>query len=321
MTNDIILSELAAIETMTQEWDLHLTDLVKSKQMSQRTQQTYQAAIKRFMLWAVENRHLVDQNVAINYKIAMNQYSPYSVNVWITGARTFFDWCVSTGRLANNPFKQLKGYQRKGTNQKHSKQSLTNEEVRRILSIDNSSKIGLRDKAIVALMLYCGLRTIEIHRANYEHLRTEQNQLVLDVHGKGRLAADETVILTNQALVTSIMDWIAARGQWNGALFVSFSDKNINSRLTTDALRHIVKAYFKVSGIIGAKKSTHSLRHTAITNAIYNGASIQKVQSMARHANVSTTMRYFHEVDRLTNPAESYIDYGEEKTDAKPKDS
>jgi site-specific recombinase XerD len=41
------------------------------------------------------------------------------------------------------------------------------------------------------------------------------------------------------------------------------------------------------------------------------GAPVQKVQSMARHKNIDTTMIYYHEVDRLTNPAEDFINYGE----------
>mgnify|MGYP001594548589 CR=1 FL=1 len=53
----------------------------------------------------------------------------------------------------------------------------------------------------------------------------------------------------------------------------------------------------------------HSLRHTAITKAVKRGAPVQKGQAMARHANISTTMIYYHETDRVENPAEEYIQY------------
>jgi integrase len=72
----------------------------------------------------------------------------------------------------------------------------------------------------------------------------------------------------------------------------------------------IVKGYFQAAGVHG-NKTTHSLHHTAISKAILKGAPVQKVQSMARHKNIDTTMIYYHEVDRLTNPAEDFINYGE----------
>ena len=71
-----------------------------------------------------------------------------------------------------------------------------------------------------------------------------------------------------------------------------------------------VIAYYRAAGVRG-NKTTHSLRHTAITQVIMKSGSIQKAQSVARHKSVDTTMIYFHEIDRITNPGEAFIDYGE----------
>jgi len=60
---------------------------------------------------------------------------------------------------------------------------------------------------------------------------------------------------------------------------------------------------------VGDNKTTHSLRHSAITNAIRNGASPMQVQAMARHSSFDTTLNYVHEVDRIDNPAEDLISY------------
>ena len=56
------------------------------------------------------------------------------------------------------------------------------------------------------------------------------------------------------------------------------------------------------------QKTNHSLRHTAITNAVLHDAPLHKVKCMARHASIETTMIYYHEVDRLEDRAEGYID-------------
>jgi len=95
----------------------------------------------------------------------------------------------------------------------------------------------------------------------------------------------------------------------SGALFTSLSNRGRDERLSLRAIRGIVKAAYKAAGVVGKNKTTHSLRHTAITTAVKRGAPVQKVQAMARHANISTTMIYYHETDRVENPAEEFIQY------------
>ena len=65
------------------------------------------------------------------------------------------------------------------------------------------------------------------------------------------------------------------------------------------------------AGLTG-NKTTHSLRHTAIANTIRHNAPIQKVKGMSRHSSLDTLMIYYHEVDRLTEPAEKFISYTEQ---------
>ena len=173
---------------------------------------------------------------------------------------------------------------------------------------DPKTHTGARNLAILALMAYTGARTVEVHRADLADLRTEKGRLILDVTGKGHTEADSVVVLANPRVEAALHDWLSMRGDKPGPLFTSLSDRSNGERLSLRALRGIVKDYFRLAGVIG-NKTTHSLRHTAISKAILRGAPVQKVQSMARHKSVDTTMIYFHEVDRLENPAEAFIDY------------
>ena len=59
----------------------------------------------------------------------------------------------------------------------------------------------------------------------------------------------------------------------------------------------------------GHRKTTHSLRHSAITNAIRHGATPMQVQAMARHTSFDTTLGYLHEESRTANPAEDSISH------------
>lgn len=53
-------------------------------------------------------------------------------------------------------------------------------------TIDRSTLTGKRDYALIALLVTCGLRTIEAHRANIEDLRTLGDMTVLYIQGKGK---------------------------------------------------------------------------------------------------------------------------------------
>ena len=93
------------------------------------------------------------------------------------------------------------------------------------------------------------------------------------------------------------------------ALFISLSNRSRGQRLATRSIRAMVKARFKQADVVGNRKSTHSLRHSAITNAIRRGASPMQVQAMARHASFDTTLGYYHETARVDDPAEDLIHY------------
>ena len=126
--------------------------------------------------------------------------------------------------------------------------------------------------------------------------------------GKGSIDKDDFVVLS-LVVEEAIEDWLAIHPQGKGALFVSFANRNRGKRLSLRSIRQVVKDRYLVAGVMEPTKTTHSLRHSAISAAIRNGASLTQVQAMARHANINTTMIYFHETGRTSEPAEDFIQY------------
>lgn len=78
--------------------------------------------------------------------------------------------------------------------------------------------------------------------------------------------------------------------------------------MTTRSVSRIVKDALRDEGISSARLTAHSLRHTAVTFALLGGASVQQAQAMARHASISTTMIYAHNLDRMAAGAEHSVD-------------
>ncbi|MBI3242340.1 MAG: tyrosine-type recombinase/integrase [Chloroflexi bacterium] len=313
VTQPKAVTQDADILALVGEWHAALDLQVSAGELSPTSAETYKRGMGKFITWA-ERRTTVTDEAIREWKAALlsEGHKPGAVNTWLAGVRAFFAWAVGARRLIHNPAASVKGAKRTGTSKAHKRAALTDAEVLRVLAApDRDTPAGKRDAAMLHLMAYTGARSVEVHRADVGDVRTEGGRLVLAVTGKGRAEADELIVIAHPDAEAALHDWLSARGNdpAGGPLFTSLSNRARDERLSLRAIRGIVKAAYKAAGVVGKNKTTHSLRHTAITTAVKRGAPVQKVQAMARHANISTTMIYYHETDRVENPAEEYIQY------------
>jgi integrase/recombinase XerC len=302
------LTETDTLATLLQDWLDNLAQRVEAQEISADTAAGYDRGVTKFLLWLKDQQP--NPNVIRTWKAELLKAGtrPASVNAWLAGVRSFFGWMAEQGQIPFDPTQAIKGATRKGTKKRHARQPLTDNEVKRLLQQpDRKTPEGIRDFSMLALMLYTAARSIELHRADLSDLQTQAGHLVLQVQGKGHTEKDELLVLIGEA-ETAMRDYLATRGNDPGPLFVSLSNRSRNERLSRRALRGIVKKYFRMAGVHG-NKTTHSLRHTAITSAIRHGAPAEKVRGMSRHASLDTLMIYYHETDRIDNPAEEYISY------------
>ena len=308
------VSDAMDVYDLLTDWHRSLQLDVAAGDLSANTQNAYQRGMRKFMTWCEEaDMNGVTAKTIQQWKADLRQqeYKPNTINAWFAGVRAFFAWAHGNRRLLFNPTEGVKGAKRKGINKKHRRETLTDNEVKRVLSApDTNTDGGKRDKAILCLMAYTAVRTVEIPRADVADVQTRKGKLILAIQGKGRDEKDEIVVLTHPVVENAIHDWLSVRGDKSGALFVSLSRVSYGQRLASSSIRNMVKGYFRQAGVTSANKTTHSLRHTAITKAIANNAPIQKVKEMARHQSIETTMVYYHELDRIENPAEAFVDYG-----------
>ena len=301
-----------AIPDLMAEWTLY----EQARGSSDTTLTAYKKSMAVFIAWikanGLQDPGVIKASDIRRYKKDLSdKYAPQTINLRLTGVRSFFRFLVNTDRLAINPAAEIEGAKR-SKSKRHKREELTSEEVRAVINKcrEDQTPAGKRNLALLTLMAYCALRTIEINRANLDNLKTEQERMILEVQGKGYQEADEIVIIPRDQEPV-IRSWIASRKKISkdGALFISLSNRTKGERLSLKAIRDLVKARYLAAGVVGDKKTTHSLRHSAISNAIRNGASPLQVQAMARHASFNTTLGYIHSVNRIDNPAEDLIKY------------
>jgi len=230
---------------------------------------------------------------------------PATVQNYITATRLFFQW-LEQERIYPNVASKIKGARiEKG----HKKDFLNSQQVKTVLgTVDTQSLQGLRDYAMIALMVTGGLRTIEVSRADIGDMREIAGQARLYIQGKGKEEKADYAVLQPE-VKTAIDAYLNKRGETDKdqPLFTSTSNNSTGERLSTRSISGIVKAWLQRAGYDSDRLTAHSLRHTAITLALMAGKPMREVQQFARHTSPVITEVYAHDLERAKNGCEEAI--------------
>lgn len=291
--------------------NIHIHQFIESLGININSKQTYTRQIRQFVKWFKRQtvhtyfHELTVQDILL-YKESLLRLkkSSNTVDGYVTVVRKLFEW-LETKKIAPNIARGVKGQKKSKCLRKD---CLTQSQIVLLLgSIDRSTEMGLRDYALINLLVRTGLRVTEISRAHLEDLHILAGEAVLWVQGKKRDVKDEFVLLVEEALLP-LQAYIACRPKVlkTDALFTHVRDLK-NKYLTTRMISGIVKQRLRNAGLNDRRLSAHSLRHTAIILSIKGGASLLQAQAMARHSDPKTTMTYFHNQARIKKGAERYI--------------
>jgi integrase/recombinase XerC/integrase/recombinase XerD len=274
----------------------------------------YRRTLTQYLNWTVK-RGLKLKDITraeiIEYKDALFErgMSSLSVGSYLTVVRKFYEWTESV-KLYPNVAKGIKTPKRK---QAFKKLPLTLEQTSKLLAyFQDRPAEGLRDLAIINLLLRTGLRTIEAATANIEDITFKQGKRVLLVQGKGEVEKNNFVILTEKAY-ESIRAYLATRPQAKASepLFTSVSNNSRGLRLTTRTISRIAKEGLKAIGLDSKHLTAHSLRHTLAVTILRAGGSLSDAQGVLRHANPATTQIYTQSINeemRIKNAPEELVD-------------
>ena len=282
-----------------------------SQDVAPSSRATYLRTVRQFFRWVREQAlplSVLTRVEVLRYRedLLASGMSSLSVGAYLTSVRRFFAWAEGE-KVYPNIARDVKGPKRK---QQFRKQALTAAKAKEVLSYQDGQ--GLRDHAILNVLLRTGLRTIEVIRANVEDITYKAGTRVLLVHGKGRSERDAFVILTDTAY-QPIADYLATRGKVKAGepLFTSHSNNSKGGRLSTRTVSGIAKDSLRSVGLDSKEYTAHSLRHTTAVTIMRAGGSIEDAQHVLRHSSPATTQIYtatIKEELRLRNSTESLLD-------------
>ncbi len=163
--------------------------------------------------------------------------------------------------------------------------------------VQRSREQGARLFAMYLLATNCGLRTVELSRANVRDVETRDGQAWMYVWGKGHSEADQRIPLAPE-VARAITDYLRLRTDnptGSSPLFVSTGNRSGGKRIRTTTISTMLKRAMQAAGFDSERLTAHSLRHTAGTAAMeVTGDNIFQVQTYMRHTDPKTTELYTH---------------------------
>jgi len=223
-----------------------------------------------------------------------------SVKLHLAGIKRFFDYMVVKQVMPASPAVSVRGP--KYSQAIGKTPYLTAEETRTLLdAIDTSHVIGLRDRAIVALMVLQFSRVSALINMQVKDYYCQGKRSHFRFFGKGGEEFSMPAHHKAEEFTDEYLDAARIRDERNGPLFrrVGKHGELTLEPLTRRAVLKMVKRRARAVGLpenIGC----HSFRATAITIYRNNGGSLDGAQRLARHKQSKTTQLYDHSGDEIT---------------------
>ena len=261
--------------------------------VSEATRQDYKYRIGKFLNFIQERG--ANRNSFLDFKRALAERKDIAVatkNKYLATAKIFLKEANRLGDISADITQNIKAFSQ---SKKHKRDGLNDEEMSRLTEAMRAlpeTPQNTRLKAVISLLVFQGLRQVEIIRLDVRDLDFIGKTAF--IQGKGR--DDKEPIYLHPEAIKALQAYLKTNKIADGALFTSQSNNSKNQRLTTRAIRDIVK---KTLNDLGIEKTTHGFRHYFTTTLIktYKG-DLLEVAQYTRHRSIEMLQVYNDNINR-----------------------
>jgi len=312
MTDALVSNSISlpSIFTAHPEARTRMRDFFSSHIRNPNTRRAYREAVRQFSAFCAENgiRDLVQVqpiHVAAFVETQLKVYSKPTVKLRLAALRMLFDWMVVGQVIPINPAHAVRGP--KHSQRKGKTPVLNVDEARTLLdAIDTTSLPGLRDRALIGLMVYTFARVGAAVSMRVEDFFVQGRRGWVRLHEKG---GKEHEMPTHHNLDRYLEEYIAAAGigkdskqDRKGPLFRTVKGRTgeltTNPLLQSDVWRMIRRRASQAG--IETEIGCHTFRATGITAYLKNGGRLEIAQQMAAHESARTTGLYDRRSDEIS---------------------
>jgi len=267
------------------------------------TRAAYAHAVSQFFAWCEKHRvYTLDQikPVVIAAYIENHPMAAPTVKQHLAAIRMLFDFLVTGQILPMNPASSVRGP--KHVVRRGKTPVLKADQARALLdSIKTDSIVGLRDRAIIAVMVYTFGRVSAMVHMRVEDYYENGKRWWIRLHEKGGKRHEVPAHHNAEAYLDAYLGAAGIRDQKKTPLFRSVDNRRRitgNPMTRTDVLRMVKRRALDA----GLPSSTccHTFRATGITAYLENGGTIENAQTIAAHESPRTTKLYDRTSDDIT---------------------
>jgi site-specific recombinase XerD len=236
--------------------------------------------------------------IAWRKTLAARKLTPASIRRKLSAVSSLFAYLCERNSIANNPTIGV-SRPKEGANEGKTP-ALSDDQARALLKApDARTWQGKRDRAMLAVLLYHGLRATELCTLRVRHYTERRGIKTLVVHGKGSKIRYLPVHPKAVAAVNEYLAGCPHAGDEAAPLFIPSPERSTRMKpMLRQRVRELVQRYAKGLELPKGSARPHALRATAATNALEHGADFAKVQHWLGHANPATTELYDKRKDR-----------------------
>lgn len=266
--------------------------LKNEKNASPHTLRSYAGDLSCFVRFLAEKRGATVALATVDAKVlrgfsawsSRRGDAPSTIARRLACLRSFYRFHRRLGAIASNPAESL----RNPKQPKRLPKLLRVDQVIGLLdSIEPSTTLGLRDRAMFETLYGGGLRVGELVALNLADLDFDQG--LVRVRGKGKR---ERLCPVGGASIAWITRWIEARRPDRAGEPALFLNKH-GRRLTTRSVGRLLEKYLLMNAL-APEASPHTLRHSFATHLLDRGADLRSVQELLGHRRLTTTQIYTH---------------------------
>jgi site-specific recombinase XerD len=270
------------------------------------TRRAYTRAADEFLGWcasagvpsigAVQAVH-----VATWIEAGTRELAAPSVKQRLAAIRHLFDWLVTGQVVPVNPAASVRGPRHVVTSGQTP--VLDPSEARALLdNIDTSTVVGLRDRALIGLMVYSFARIGAALGMTVEDVFTQNGRLWVRLREKGGKRHAMPCHHNLDGYLVAYLDGAGLRDDPKGPLFrtIGRGTGALTRTVLPQANAYAMIRRLAAAAGIATKLGNHSFRATGITAYLKNGGTLEKAAAMANHASTRTTQLYDRRRDELS---------------------
>ncbi|MBX7210387.1 MAG: tyrosine-type recombinase/integrase [Verrucomicrobiaceae bacterium] len=264
------------------------------------TRRAYRSDVRDFTAFAgirqPEEFRLVKRShlIAWRKQLEARELEAATVRRKLSAVASLFDYLCECNAVPFNPADGVKR-PNQGANEGKSP-ALGDAEAKALLETPPSDTLkGMRDRAILSVLLFHGLRRAELCSLRVGDLQSRRGVMHFRVEGKGGKIRFIPVHPHSSQRISEYLERSGHGDRPDNELFrpVKNSAGTLERALTGHGIyKDVVRKYARILGLDPSAVCVHGLRATAATNALDHEADIAKVQEWLGHASIATTRLY-----------------------------